>query len=276
MNQIKDNTLQNIYNYFILTILISWTLWSPLYFSENINEFWVLPGAWGPSIAAIVLTLVNTGKVGIKKLFKKLLIWRVHFKYYFFSIFAILIIGLLSVIIYGLFGGELPDIAIVLKRMGLEAGDLGLALLLLPIFFLINTLLGGPIAEELGWRGYAQGLLQEKYNPNRSGLIIGFLWSMWHLPLFIFLPKAVGAIPIWAYIPLMTAMGVIFSWLYNNTKGSVLLAILLHGGLNFAHGFLGADVFSDLKLLSIQVFLIIVLAILLSKRNKKPVVVNRN
>jgi membrane protease YdiL (CAAX protease family) len=271
MNSSTDNKQQGIYNYFILTFFISWALWSPLYFSENVSEFWALPGAWGPSIAAIILTLINKGKVGVKNLFKKLLIWRVHVKYYFFSIFIILIVGLLSILIFALFGGELPEIAIVLKGMGLEDGDFGLALLLLPVFYLINTLLGGPIAEELGWRGYAQGLLQEKYNPNISGLIIGFLWSMWHLPLFIFLPKAVGSMPIWAYIPLMTAMGVIFSWLYNNTKASVLLAILLHGGMNFAQGFLGADVFSNVKLLAIQVCLIIVLAIVLSKRNNKPV-----
>lgn len=268
MNQSNNQTQQNIYKYFILTFLISWVLWSPLYFSKDINEFWVLPGAWGPTLSAIILTLLNSGKAGLKNLFKKLLIWKVPFKYYLFSIFAMLILALLSVSIYKLFGGSWPDIALILEGMGLENNDLGLALLLLPVFFLINTLLGGPIAEELGWRGYAQGLLQQKYNPNTSGLIIGFLWSLWHLPLFIFLPKAVGSMPIWAYVPLMAAMGVIFSWLYNHTKTSVLLAILLHGGMNFAHGFLGASVFSNTKLLSIQVCLIIVLAIVLAKRNK--------
>lgn len=264
----------NIYKYFILTFFISWILWSPLYFSGNVSEFWVLPGAWGPTFAAIILTYTNKGKSGVKKLFRKLLIWKVQFKYYFFSIFGILITGLLSVIIYKVVGGELPDFSIILTGMGLQEGDWTLALILLPVFFLINTLLGGPIAEELGWRGYAQEMLQRKYNPNISGLIIGFLWSLWHLPLIIFLPKAVGSVPLLAYIPLMTAMGVIFSWLYNKTKGSVLLAILLHGGMNFAHGFLGAAVFSNSKLLSIQVSLIIILAIILSKRNKNPVVSN--
>ncbi|PRX54169.1 CPBP family intramembrane glutamic endopeptidase [Flagellimonas meridianipacifica] len=268
MNKTKNNNRPNVFLYFVLTFTISWLLWSPLYFNEEINEFWVLPGAWGPSIAAVFLTWLNTGKAGIKNLLKKLFIWRVHPKYYLFSVFGILLIGLLSVSIYGVFGGQLPEIGIILKGMGLTKENFGLALLLLPIFYLINTLLGGPIAEELGWRGYAQGLLQKKYSPNISGLILGFLWSMWHLPLFIFLPKAVGSMPLWAYIPLMTAMGVTFSWLYNRTRGSVLLAILLHGGMNFTHGFLGADVFSNPILLSIQVSLIIILTIFLSKRNK--------
>ena len=274
MNKEKDKVLVNIYKYFGLTILISWGLWSPLYISEELNEFWVLPGAWGPTITAILLTWVNSGKVGLKSLFKKILIWKVNVMYYLFAIFGILMIGLVSVTVNDILGGNFFDITVVLEGMGIDNGDFGLALLLLPVFYLINTLLGGPIAEELGWRGYAQELLQNKYSPNVSGLIIGFMWSIWHLPLFIFLPKAVGSMPIWFYIPLMTSMGLIFSWLYNKTNGSVLLAILLHGGMNFTHGFLGADVFKDLKLLSIQVLFIIILAIILSRRNITPVAKN--
>lgn len=274
MNKVKDNAYLSIYKFFGLTIFISWTLWSPLYISEGINEFWVLPGAWGPTIAAILLTYINTGKVGLKKLFRKLLIWKVNVKYYLFAIFSLFVIALISVTVYGVLGGKLPGITVVLEGMGIDNGDLSLALLLLPVFYLVNTLLGGPIAEELGWRGYAQELLQNKYGPNVSGLIIGFMWGIWHLPLFIFLPKAVGSMPIWFYIPLMTSMGLVFSWLYNKTNGSVLLAILLHGGMNFAHGFLGADVFKDLKLLSIQVLGVIVLTIILSRRNKEPVANN--
>lgn len=270
MKVIKNNTERSIYKYFALTFIISWILWSPFYFSEEVSEFWVLPGAWGPTIAAFILTFMNSGKIGVRNLLRKLLIWRVPFKYYLFAVFGILIIGILSIFTYRLLGGEFPSLSAVLEGMGLQEGDLTLALLLLPVFYLINTLLGGPIAEELGWRGYAQELLQKKYNPNVSGLIIGFLWSLWHLPLFIYLPKAVGSMPIAAYIPLMTAMGLIFSWLYNKTRGSVLLAILLHGGMNFAHGFLGADVFSDTKLLAIQLILIVILAMLLSRQNKKP------
>ena len=232
----------------------------------------VLPGAWGPTIAALILTYRSHGKTGIKQLLKKLLIWRVPFKYYIFSIFGILFIGTIAVLIHKALGGDLPSSAAILQGMGLAEGQLMVAILLSPLFFLINTLLGGPIAEELGWRGYAQEMMQQKYNPNLSGLVIGFLWSIWHLPLILFLPKAVGNMSVLAYIPLMTAMGVIFSWLYNRTKGSVLLAILLHGGMNFTHGFLGADALSDKNLLVIQVGLIIIVAIILSRSNKnKPV-----
>ena len=142
--------------------------------------------------------------------------------------------------------------------------------MLMPLFYLVNTLVGGPIAEELGWRGYAQGLMQEKMNPNLAGLSIGLLWALWHLPLFFLMPQAVGHMPLLPYLLSMTAMGVIFSWLYNHTRGSVLLAILLHGGMNFAEGFLGARLLEDPVLRNIHIVLIILLALFLSRKNIQP------
>ncbi len=259
----------DIYKYFILTFLISWILWSPFYFLKEASEVWVLPGAWGPTIAAILLTYYREGKRGIRELLKRILVWRVPFKYYLFSIFGVLLLATISIFIYSSFGNAIPDSTILLKGMGLSEGQLGLAILLSPIFFLISTVFGGPIAEELGWRGYAQEMMQQRLGPNFTGLIIGFLWGIWHLPLILFFPKAIGDIPVWVYIPLMTSMGVIFSWLYNRTKRSVLLAVLLHGGMNFTLGFLGADILKNQNLLMVQVGLIIVIAIILAKSNKK-------
>ena len=170
----------------------------------------------------------------------------------------------MSLGIYSAIKGQLPNMSVVLQGMGLENDQIVLAVVFSPLFFLINTILGGPIAEEYGWRGYAQPRLQKKFSPLLSGLILGLFWSLWHLPLFMFLPKAVGQMPIMAYMPLMITVGVIFSWLFNKTRGSVLLAILLHGGLNFSHGFLGAGLLNGNNLLvGIQVVLVIGLAVLL-------------
>ena len=259
--------IKSIHTYFILTFLISWLCWSPLYFFSDVSEFWVLPGAWGPTIAAFIVTYFEYGRTGIKRLFRKLLIWKVPVRYYLFSIFALLVLGAASLLIYNYFTKDLINPSTVLVKMGLSEQQMALGILLFPIFFLINTLIGGPIAEELGWRGYAQEMLQQKYNPNITGIIIGLFWSLWHLPLIVFLPQAVGHMPIWGYLPLMTAMGLIFSWLYNRTNGSVLLAIFFHGSMNFTHGFLGSDFLSNHVLLCLQVALVIALAIILSINN---------
>lgn len=268
----KNPNKSRLLYYFLLTFVISWLLWSPFYFLEDVGDFWVLPGAWGPTIAAIILTYYHGKGSGVRDLLRKVLIWKVSWRYYFFAIFGILVVGLAAVLIHILSGGSPPNISDILEGMGLSPSDGMLAIYLFPVFFLINTLFGGPVAEELGWRGFAQPIAQESYNKAVAGLVIGFVWSLWHLPLIIFLPKAVGNLPMLAYVPIMTAMGVVFSWLYNHTRGSVLLAILLHGGMNFAMGFLGGSAFTDRRLLLIYSILIIIMAIVLGRslqRNEK-------
>lgn len=258
---------KRVLQFFGLTFLISWALWSPFYFNPDLSEFWALPGAWGPTLAALILTGAAKGKKGLRVLLGKLRIWRVSLKYYAFATLGILGVGLLSLLTYRAITGQWMDTGVVLEGMGLSTDQWMLGIVLLPLFFVVNTLLGGPIAEELGWRGYAQDRMQGFLSPNQTGMLIGFLWSLWHLPLFYFLPQGVGHMPILPYFISMLAMGVIFSWFYNHTKGSVLLSILLHGGMNFAEGFLGADLLQDDTLRTIHIFFIVVLALVLSRRN---------
>src|SRR5215211_3876081 len=96
---------------------------------------------------------------------------------------------------------------------------------------------GGPVFEEIGWRGFALPRLQLLHGPLVGSLLLGVLWALWHLPLFL-IPSwdtphgsllDVALFIIWA-----VAITVIFTWVFNNTKGSVLLAILAHGSVNSA------------------------------------------
>ncbi|MFC1651442.1 lysostaphin resistance A-like protein, partial [Candidatus Latescibacterota bacterium] len=140
-------------------------------------------------------------------------------------------------------------------------------LAILPIIFITTIFIGGPIAEELGWRGYAQPRLQAQLGAGFAGLIIGFVWSLWHLPLFYYFPSAVGEMPVGHYIPLVSALGVLFAWLYNRTGGSVLLCILLHAGGNFAMGAIGKEILTtNSRLLTIFVVLMGILALVLYLR----------
>ena len=98
---------KRIVQFYVLTFAISWLLWSPFYFVEDLAEFWALPGAWGPTIAAIILTGLHSGTKGIKTLLRKLTIWKVPFKYYAFAIAGILGIGLLSLLCFRVIVGGL-------------------------------------------------------------------------------------------------------------------------------------------------------------------------
>ena len=49
-----------------------------------------------------------------------------------------------------------------------------------------------PFIEELGWRGYVLDRLQATRSALTATLILGVVWSLWHLPLF-FIPDSFQA-----------------------------------------------------------------------------------
>jgi membrane protease YdiL (CAAX protease family) len=96
---------------------------------------------------------------------------------------------------------------------------------------------GGPMNEEAGWRGFALVGLQKKYSPLWASIIVGFVWGVWHIPVHLlgFYPYgALGAVIRIFAIPL----AIIFTWLFNRTKGSLIPVLLLHTAINTTSLFL--------------------------------------
>jgi membrane protease YdiL (CAAX protease family) len=99
---------------------------------------------------------------------------------------------------------------------------------------LLFWLLFGPVPEEPGWRGYALDGLQDRRSALWASLIVGSVWSVWHLPLFFiegtWQAEAVGlgTQRFWLYMLAMVVESVLYTWIYNNTNGSTLAAILFH------------------------------------------------
>lgn len=250
--------------YFALCFVIAWAVWIPAGQWAPESDALVIFGAWAPTIAALLLTWLTGGWNGVRQLLRGFLRWRVAAKYYVFAILGVLGVALIAVGLYVLLGGAPPTVADIAAQFGLPAEQAYLFVVFFPIVFLTTVFVGGPIAEELGWRGYAQPRMQAKLGAGWSGLVIGFIWSLWHLPLFYYFPSGVAGLPLGYYIPLVTSLGVLFAWLYNHTGGSVLLCILLHAGVNFALGVVGGEVLSgDHGLLTIFVVLLVILALVI-------------
>ena len=246
-----------IVSYFILSFAIAWSVWIPVgMLVAEPSVAVVLPGAWAPTIAAVLLTAVTEGRSGVRKLLSGLLMWRAGIRWYLFAILGGTAVAFFAIGIHVLLGGSAPTVEAVAARFGLPAERANSLFAMLPMIYLVTIFTGGPIAEELGWRGYAQARLQPKVGAAPAGVVIGFIWSLWHLPLFFFLPEATGDVPILYYVPLVTAWGVLFGWLYVRTHGSVLLCVLFHGGVNFVLGALGlVAVTGSTRLLTIFVVL---------------------
>ncbi len=105
--------------------------------------------------------------------------------------------------------------------------------------FVLSVLVLGPLPEELGWRGYALERLQTRHSPLAAALILGFVWALWHIPLFflrdmLHWSHGVGSAWFWLFMVQVPCLSVVMSWLFNNTRHSTLAAILFHFSVNFA------------------------------------------
>ena len=77
--------------------------------------------------------------------------------------------------------------------------------------------------------------LQAKYSSLTSTLILGVIWGFWHLPKYL-APGNTGSFG-WMMVKVL-ADAVIYTWLYNNTNGSLLLTTIMHAAGNTAGIFL--------------------------------------
>lgn len=210
-------------SYFVLAYLIMFGS----YFSFIIlrpgepNKAWSLVwflGAFSPTISAIFVSWVIGGVNQVKQLLSGFKRWKVNFFWYFAASF--LFLGpLLIAVIYGLLGNPVTGL-----RLGIT-----IPMLLGQIFF---QMFSGPISEEAGWRGFALPHLQKKFSALVSSLILGVIWTCWHIPLFFLTGATQMTIPFPIYMVLVVTQTIYATWLYNNTKGSLIITTLAHFSFN--------------------------------------------
>jgi membrane protease YdiL (CAAX protease family) len=99
-----------------------------------------------------------------------------------------------------------------------------------------STLLGGPLGEEPGWRGYALPRLESTFGPVRGSLLLGLLWTGWHLPLFFY--SGWTTTPLWIYVVFLTGQSVILTYGANLAGYGVVVPIAMHATFNTVSRFL--------------------------------------
>jgi membrane protease YdiL (CAAX protease family) len=108
------------------------------------------------------------------------------------------------------------------------------------ITFVLGAIAGGPLFEEIGWRGFALPHLQAQLGPLGGTFVLGGLWAVWHLPQYWLLPGWVeqngcsDPVSIGAFVLLVLALGPLLTWLFNHTRGNILMAIVAHASVNTA------------------------------------------
>jgi membrane protease YdiL (CAAX protease family) len=178
---------------------------------------------WAPGIAAVVVTAIAVGKSGVKDLLGRFLVWKVGVQWYAVAFFLLAAVILGGIGMQVLFGGTVP--AIPAK----EASALNIALsfvIMIAFGFIINT-------EEIAWRGFALPRLQSKYGPLLAGILLVIPESLLHLPYFwnkdIDFYQTVGTFWFTAF---SVAAVFIYTFVFNKTRGSLLLVTIMHASQN--------------------------------------------
>jgi membrane protease YdiL (CAAX protease family) len=217
MNPIKLFVQRHpLITFFVLAYAFSWWPWL---LSPAANPIGSPLFPLGPMVAALILTAVINGRAGLKALLARVVLWRVDLRWYGAALLLPVALGLFAFGLNLLLGAPMP-----------AAAQLPAWAALLPVFLFQVFLI--QVGEETGWRGFALPRLLEGRSALAASLILGLLWMGWHLPSY-----ATGAIPaILIPSPIITAF--LFTWLYQHTNGSVLIAILFHSMLNTVVGIL--------------------------------------
>jgi len=179
---------------------------------------------WGFGVASVIMTGLTLGKAGVISLLKRYLQWRVGWRWYLAPLLLApgLIVG--GVYINAALTGVSPDFSNIMAHQ-IFGKSAYLPLFILP--FLLTDLIAN--GEEIGWRGYVLPRLQAKYSALTSTLILGVIWGFWHLPKYL---SHWNTVSFALFMVHTMAAAVLYTWLYNGTKGSLLLTALFHAASN--------------------------------------------
>jgi uncharacterized protein len=207
-----------------LTFGWTWGLWAlPALLPEG-SAGWataaLLASAFGPSLAGIAVVALFDGRQGMGRWWRRCLRWRLGWRWYALACLAPLAAMALALALLAAAGGDLPPSP--------AAGHLWMSLVVVAQI----TVLGGPLGEEFGWRGYALPALARRLGWRWASLIVGVVWGVWHLPLFWMPGMAQASLPVVPFLGGTIALSVIFARLSVNTGFSVLPAIVLHAAIN--------------------------------------------
>jgi uncharacterized protein len=229
--------------FFLLAYVISWVLWIPALLSDygvgilHINPFITIPLLaigilLGPGFAGWFMSGVLEGPIGRKRWWRRFIQWRFHPFWYLFALVLPFLVNLVADLL-----GIKVEAPLLLTGV-LASIPINLLVVLTYFTLIPLQIVGSPLGEEPGWRGFALPRLQKSFGPLKGTLILGFLWGIWHLPLILFSEDFRGPSPVVPYLIIFVgaimAFSILLTLLFNATRGSLIAVILAHAAYNTA------------------------------------------
>jgi len=230
MGSDKNEQITEISIFVILACVWSWVFWAPrvlvtfgvLVLSPAFDALLAVVGAFGPAAAALYTVRRANGAGSIGQFLRQGLSLRFSPILIVPALVIMPLVGLITGGVLSLTGVDEPFSA---DNRLLHYIDLPLALVLV-------TLALSAVGQEIGWRGFLQRRLQSFLNPLRASLLIGVIWGVWQLPLHFVWITVQTVMPVFEILLQSLALSILFTWLFNKTGGSTLIAVLFHFMVN--------------------------------------------
>lgn len=222
-------------SFFLLTYLWTWICYFAIILMkldpyQGAGMVLLILGGCSPTFVGLIMAMATYGKEQrvsyLRSIFQP---GRIKANWW---LFILLVFPAVSAVCIGLdllLDGSLPGMA---NARAIWANPVSFFPLLLLSF------MSGPFSEELGWRGYALDRLLDRIGFVRGPLLLGLIWGVWHLPLYL-MPQTwhgkmgFGLTGFWMFLLLSVGLSFIMSHVYLKSKRSILSAMLLHLMSNF-------------------------------------------
>ena len=215
--------------FLLLAFGLTWGCWIPVALAERGHVDLPVPtlaltivGAFGPMVAALAVTAHLRGAEGLRELCRRLRLRGLERRWLWVAL-AVGLVDLSPTIVHVAGGGALPE-----NLLG--------QVLVMPLHFLFVALVGGGLDEEMGWRGFALPVLQRRLPPLPANLILGVVWALWHVPLFLDPSSSQSGSSFGVYLVTLVAQALVIGWLFNASGGSLLVAIVAHAAADTGDG----------------------------------------
>lgn len=253
--------------FFIFTVIFTWLLWFPAFLIQNKDipmklsyNLFITVGTFVPSVAGFIFTYIFDGKAEVNSLFKSMINVHISVKWLLFVFLVLPVVSAVSCLFFYLLEGTLPQMQF--------------SPWFIPIAFVYILIFMGPLGEEAGWRGFALNKMLGYLSPLKAAVLLGVIWSFWHLPLFFINGTTQNALASFGSIPavlgysLYTVMiSILITLLYIMSNGSVFGSILLHTVGNLSLGVVPFVFSRDGAVILLLTLCIVVSAILYRYRN---------
>ena len=214
----RRQALRRLTYFFAASFALAWIPWLAVILIREMPARLALIGLYAPALAALAVAKLNGGWSEIRSIAARLVPVEIDIRWWLLAI-------LLMPATYALAAMAVGD------RQSVHLLLNGRSWWFLPLSFAYLLIITA--GEEIGWRGYALPLMLEaRIPPLAAAIALGLIWGAWHIPLRI--PSGLSAFPLPLFILVTTLLSVVYLVLYQQSKGSLLPALLLHASTDFA------------------------------------------